>query len=119
MFVEREIRDAKAFDIPVSDAAFELLPQALSQGNQRGTPQQALQACVESRRHASENRRSGSSMRFFAWPSQVQRDTCTASMPSCRDDVSGVDSSVGEIVHDCVDLAGLEPRAVEVKPELR
>ena len=73
-------RSASGFDA----RALETSPQTPAQRREMLAAEQALQPVVEGCVHAGENRRSGSASRTLARPSQVQRDTNTASTPARR-----------------------------------
>ena len=89
VFGGAELCEQQRLPVGPVDAALDRASQSLAQGCKGGTTQQALDAGIWLGgwllgRHGAGNRRSGSSSRRRARPSQVQRDTCTASMPSRR-----------------------------------
>ena len=84
MFLRAELADANVFYGLVERRALETLAQPLAQQGEMLAAEQALQSRVDLVVHAGANRRSGSASEVFSRPSQVHRDTNTASMPSRR-----------------------------------
>ena len=84
MLRRRQIADAKTLDQAIQRCAFEAPTQALAQGGEMVAAEQASKTFFGSVGHAGANLRSGSASRTLAFPSHVQRETNTASMPSCR-----------------------------------
>ena len=84
MFFRGEPVDADLLDDAVERCALESPPQALAQGGEMLAAEQALEPGIDRHAHSGANLRSGSSSRILARPSQVHRETKTASMPSRR-----------------------------------
>src|SRR5262249_32016524 len=84
VFLRGEAIDANMIDGLVHGSAFEAPAQPLSQRCEIVRTEQSLETDVGWRVHEKANRRSGSASRCLARPSQVQRETNTASIPSRR-----------------------------------